>query len=430
MPTRLRLGLGSQWTAAKTVTLPGPSRPHVAWFRRMRDPLLRGDRRANISVVPEQQPTPEPPPAALGPMCVDRGSCRVAFVFDIGQSIDLDHAERLITTFTQRELIRHRRRAPQSFQFSPAPLRMSQEHAALRVGEFCTGPAVDSVLYDFGAVTVIFSIAIDGSFERLQQLSNDLYDNAELTAAARVVVERLAASIRPAVAKPEVAAFSEDYAIYEISSLSPACDVHGLIAARRVQIAQILRSETQPLSEQEISDALACRASYGKGDVTIIDWNAAMIFDRDTEDVRTVLEFANVELLEMRFLDRQLDGALDESYRVLSRRTGPRWLLGDYRRTLQRIGRMQVDGTVLFEGVNNALKLLGDQYLARVYRLASERLHVPDWDAGILRKLSSLESIYGKLSDDASIRRMELLEWIIIVLIAVSIALPFVTPHK
>ena len=86
---------------------------------------------------------------------------------------------------------------------------------------------------------------------------------------------------------------------------------------------------------------------------------------------------------------------------------------------------MQVDGALLFERVTNTLKLLGDQYLARVYRLAAQRFHLEAWDASILRKLETLESIYGKMSNRATTRRMEVLEWIIIVLIAVSIALSF-----
>ena len=76
--------------------------------------------------------------------------------------------------------------------------------------------------------------------------------------------------------------------------------------------------------------------------------------------------------------------------------------------------------------MNNALKLLGDQFLARVYRLASQRLHIPDWDASILRKLQTVESLYSKLSDFQNTRRLELLEWIIILLIAISIGIAFV----
>ena len=179
-----------------------------------------------------------------------------------------------------------------------------------------------------------------------------------------------------------------------------------------------------------MEDALACQMSYGADDVTLIDWHAALIYDRDGQDIRAVLEFANVELLEMRYLDQLLDDALDRSYRTLSKR---RWRsfasigIGGYRAELRHLAQLQVDSAVLFEGVNNALKLLGDQYLARVYRLASQRFHLSEWDASILRKLQTLESIYEKVSDQATNHRMEILEWIIIILIAFEIVLPFVS---
>ena len=89
------------------------------------------------------------------------------------------------------------------------------------------------------------------------------------------------------------------------------------------------------------------------------------------------------------------------------------------------ISQWQVDSAILFEGVNNVLKLIGDQYLARVYRLAAQRFHLADWDASIFRKLETLESIYQKISDQMVSRRMEVQEWIIIFLIAISIVLPF-----
>ncbi len=37
--------------------------------------------------------------------------------------------------------------------------------------------------------------------------------------------------------------------------------------------------------------------SFTPSDLALIDWGAAIVFDQDAEDVRTVLEFANVELL-------------------------------------------------------------------------------------------------------------------------------------
>jgi hypothetical protein len=161
--------------------------------------------------------------------------------------------------------------------------------------------------------------------------------------------------------------------------------------------------------------------------------HAAFLYGPEADDIRAVLAFANVELLETRDLDAQLDVALDQAYAALSRRSERRRLLpGAASVDLQRIAQMQVENAMLFEGVNNALKLLGDQYLARVYRLASQRFHLAEWDASILRKLHTLDSIYTKLADRATHRRMETLAWIVIVLIAVEILLPFLIrmpPH-
>lgn len=79
----------------------------------------------------------------------------------------------------------------------------------------------------------------------------------------------------------------------------------------------------------------------------------------------------------------------------------------------------------LLEGVNNAIKLLGDQYLARLSRLASQRLHLPARDASALRKIDAAESIYQKIAGFQTTRRMEVLEIVIVALIFVSIVLPF-----
>jgi len=71
---------------------------------------------------------------------------------------------------------------------------------------------------------------------------------------------------------------------------------------------------------------------------------------------------------------------------------------------------MQVDAAVLFERVSNALKLLGDQYLARVYRSASQRLRLSEWNGSIVRKRVDVEVFYqpivawGVLTAERSVR--------------------------
>ncbi|NBV63625.1 MAG: hypothetical protein EBR71_03985 [Planctomycetes bacterium] len=86
-----------------------------------------------------------------------------------------------------------------------------------------------------------------------------------------------------------------------------------------------------------------------------------------------------------------------------------------------------MDAALLYEELNNALKLLGDQFLARLYRAANRRMHLDEWERSTLRKLETLESIYEKLADEQAHRRAELLEWIIIALITAEIIFSLVT---
>jgi hypothetical protein len=350
------------------------------------------------------------------------GTCYVLFAYDLGHTIDLDAAARLIEQATERESIKHRRRTPQYFEYRPLPLRVAYDTPAMPVGRATTHPGVECLLFDFGAVSLTYAVPLGGSLASLAPLCDELYDCEELREDSRRRVEHLLAAIAAAVTRPNLSGFVEDYTIYEIRRWEGAATGAEILERFGPAIAQVLRAEMSPLSDQERVDALAFNVSYGRDDAAIIDWNAAMLFAREAEDVRAVLEFANIELLEMRHLDDTLDGVLDDFYRTLSHRGWRRRsLLRSPARELRRLAHLQMDAAILFEAVNNALKLLGDQFLARVYRAASQRLHVAEWDSSILRKLRTLESIHSRFADYQSARRMEVLEWVIIILIAFEI---------
>jgi hypothetical protein len=255
----------------------------------------------------------------------------------------------------------------------------------------------------------------------LVELSAALYDHAQLLADSRRRVDQFISEVKDAIRTPGLVDLVEDYVVFELRPPSSGA-VAELWTVHGPAVAQILRAAPAALSSEEVSDALAQRMAYGPDDAVLVDWHAAILVGDEMDDERAVLEFATVELLELRFLDAQLDRALDDAYEVLLRkkRSGRRGA------DLQRVARLQADNAILFEGINNAFKLLGDQYLARLYRTVSQRHHFSEWDVAIARKLQSLDSIYQKLSDRESARRMEILEWVIIVLIAVSIGLAFV----
>ena len=225
-------------------------------------------------------------------LSVAKGACHSIFVYDVAFSIELNEVERRITSSKQRETIRHKRRAPRYFEYHPAPIRISQD-------------AVELVVYDFGAVSVIYRMPLGEQSPDLLSLSQDLYENERLLGDSRKRVEELLKIIEPAVSKPNISDFVEDYLIFHVEAFTEAIPIKDLVTRRAQDVAQILRAEELELSEEEVTDAVSNRISYGKDDIAIVDWNAALVVDKEPEDVLTVLEFANVELIEMRFLDRR-----------------------------------------------------------------------------------------------------------------------------
>jgi hypothetical protein len=358
---------------------------------------------------------------------IRQGCCFALFAYDAARAIRLDEAERRIHESAQRQTMPHKRRAPSYFEYEPPPLRIQQEGAAISVKDISARTTIDVVVYDFGALAVVYAFPLGGPFSGLLDVAEELYDNEFLLADSRLRVEQLLRVLGDAAVNASIAPVVEDYVIFHIQSFTQPFETGRFYAENGRQIAQILRAERQHVSDEEFQDAVAARISFGVDDLTVIDWNAALLVDGEGEDVRSVLEFANVELLEMRFLDQKLDRALDEAYDALSHSffSLPR-MLGYYRAPLRRIAELQIDNALLFEGVNNTLKLLGDQYLARVYQLINRRFHLSDWDSSILRKLQTLESIYDKVADQATNRRMEVLEWVIVILIAAEIVLELV----
>jgi hypothetical protein len=355
------------------------------------------------------------------------GRCTVLAAFDIAQAIDLDIAERLVTDAKERVAVRHSRKAPPYFTYTPPPLRIVRTAPVIAAGAFRTNPTIELVIFDFGAVSVRFRIDFDGPASQLLDLSEAVFDNAAILSEAHKQVESLLGALASAVRTPRIDARLEDYIIFQVSQLEGGAPPSDLLARNPDYLAKVLRAERGEIAAEESLDALGCRLVYSPADAVLIDWNAAIVLDAEGDDALTVLEFANVELLELRFLDDRLDLQLEESYQALARQEGRRrwFILPPPVRDLARIGRLQVDSALLFENVNNALKLIGDQYLARLYRLAATRFHLPERDETIGRKLRTLESIYEKMSDYQAGVRADLLEWIIIILIAISIVLPF-----
>ena len=123
-------------------------------------------------------------------------------------------------------------------------------------------------------------------------------------------------------------------------------------------------------------------------------------------------------------MDDQLDRRLGEAYRLIHpvrRSILPFWRT--HALPLRALGELRMEANDIFERTGNVLKLVGDQYLARVYRLLAGRFHLDTWERSIERSLRTMEDVYGIVSDRADTFRAEFMEVVIIVLIALEIIL-------
>ena len=82
-----------------------------------------------------------------------------------------------------------------------------------------------------------------------------------------------------------------------------------------------------------------------------------------------------------------------------------------------------MDANNLFERTGNVLKLVGDQYLARVYLLLAARFHLREWERSIERKLDVIEGTYKVIADQVAEFRTEFLELVVIGLILLEVLL-------
>src|SRR6476469_2764897 len=125
------------------------------------------------------------------PVTITKGTCFALFAYDIGQSINLTDAERRILAGTERGRLRHKTRAPQYFEYRPAPLRHVQEERVFDIHQYQVSSTVEVMVYDFGAVTITDRFPLDGPFNRLLELSEALYENERLLTESRTRVEQL-----------------------------------------------------------------------------------------------------------------------------------------------------------------------------------------------------------------------------------------------
>ncbi|HEY7158090.1 MAG TPA: hypothetical protein VH575_29325 [Gemmataceae bacterium] len=355
------------------------------------------------------------------------GRLHLYVAFDWGDEIDLEHAARLVPAAVLT--LARRPRTPSSITYKPPPLRFQLDPVSLDLPILTAMPisSVEATVFDFAAVSVALHAPFHATAADLTTLAGRLATPATglaLVQAARRALQPLHERLRPAIQKPFWHDdLWEEYFVFQFPPATPA-EPAVLLKERAAWLASLLRLEDQPLSEEEITEAMRLPLRYGRDDLFLPDWAAAVLLDDEQGAIETLqtIEFANLQLLEYRHIDDRLDVILaraDQLIHRIARSRLPFWRRHDA--PLRVLGELKVEANGLFERTGNVFKLIGDQYLARLYRLLAMRFHLSEWERIIQRKLEVIEGVYRAVSDQTASFRTEFLELIVIVLILLEV---------
>jgi hypothetical protein len=179
-----------------------------------------------------------------------------------------------------------------------------------------------------------------------------------------------------------------------------------------VALASLLRSLTKPLDQPDAVEILAARARYSANDLTVIDWDGALVIaeDGDYQSDIELLKIGNYQLLRLRLIDQGIEASL-RALRANVERARPAWLPTP-NRTLQAVVQQRLELLLDFEKIDQSLLLIGDWYSARVYRIIVEQFYLGDWKATVSGKLDSLADIDGIVSQRLAFSWQRVLEFV------------------
>jgi hypothetical protein len=354
---------------------------------------------------------------------ITAGAIHAFYLFDVAQAIDLAALQRLLGPGATSALIQDKTAGPPKVRYFVPPVIADGE--LLQLGEI-GGFRVRVKAYDYGVISLMLSRPFAGPWDELVRLGQDLIENETLEQQATEACTRVAGRIAPALVGGRTAFLTEDYLAFVVHGCSPPQNAEQVIETHGTDIAQLLRGERQALSRQEREEVLRHRLSYLTDDLIVPAYNAAFVLDTEAgaQGTLEILEFVNSQLLEFRFHDELLETELGRIYSALQ---APRWTdryIGRRpTRAARRLHSLFVDVNELTDRMENAVKLVGDVYSARLFGLAAARLGLDAWKHNVQDKLKTLDDIYRFTVEQTGMSKANLMELVIVLILVIELGL-------
>jgi hypothetical protein len=351
-----------------------------------------------------------PNPATL------RGSAVGLFLFDVCEEMHLDEVRSILGARRLGEGMKHAAAEQLFFERPPVVENFpSPENPEAKISV---------KYYDYGVLSVLYEFPFAGEWADLISLSCRWISETDLPSQAEGIARERVHRTRAALEKPYERWLSEDYFMFLMRDIVGNPSAAQLISSCGEQIAQIVRGESSALSDGERTEVVQSAMSYYPDDVIVAGWNAAFVYDSaGWETTVQLLEYANSQLLEFRHYDDLLTRELASVYASLGKKS----LLGRWRlpNEASRLQTVLLDVTELTERADNAIKFLSDMFSARLYRLAANKIGVPDYKTLVEGKLQTAEDLYRFLIDQFHQSRTFVLESMVVLILLIELVYVF-----
>jgi hypothetical protein len=352
------------------------------------------------------------------------GSVTKFFIFDVAESFDLATLRASVDSPASAR-VASKHPTPSYMRYRRAPVIIDGKAVGV---EPVSGFAVRFKVFDYGAVSAALTRQLPGTWEQLLQDGVAWHDDPQLESGAEAACRSLLAHLSLAPTRPRAKFGLEDYLVFTVTAVGDATRADVLLKEYGAAIAQLLRGEREQLSAEERDEVLRHRLSYLATDLVVPTWNAAFIFDTEagSQGIVEILEFANSQLLEFRYYDELLDDELGKIYALLERPQWPNsWFGRRFTRAARHVHALFIDVNELTDRTENALKIAGDIYAARLFSLAAARLGLEHWKSNVRDKLNTLDDIYRFAVEQTGMARGELLELVIVLILLFELVLFF-----
>jgi hypothetical protein len=366
-------------------------------------------------------------------MDVATGAILAYRLFDVAYAIDLRKAEETWARTARTGSSRGRLTTtpPKAVAFGVPPVAIGLGPVTLNLPDTPVQATVTARLYEFGVVSIALRVPVTdlpwAEFSHRLNAVDAAVAQAPIPRLWTTFLDQVRQGVGEALIRPTPETLEEDFLVGIVNTFTEPTTAETL--TDRLDLVPLLSGEHRPLSRGATRDLLRHRYSYYADDLVALTWDRAFIYEpRGDTDVIDVLEVANAQLLEMRYYDELLDAELPRMYDLVEA-TRRHWRVPGARRfadLARRLYTMVAEVTELTEKVDNALQVTEDVYLARIYAAALDLYRVPTVSAAVDRKLSIIRDTYTALYDEAHASRSEVLEIIILLMIAVEIVLAIV----